>query len=873
VKQFYFEMKKFINGIKNKNRVLFCVSACVSFCLIVCVGFYLYIAYIIPLPDVLKDIGNTPTSKIYDRNGVLLYEILKPELGKSSFVPIEQIPKKFIDATLSAEDINYYSHPGVDPSAIFRAVLLNIGEQRIVSGASTITQQLVRNMAGLGGGNRGFADKVLEAFYSVRISHAYGKDEILELYLNRIYYGNLSYGAQTAALNYFGKNIYDLDLAQISFLAGLPQSPSAYNPYSNFERAKKRQKYVLDRMKENGFISDTDVESAYAESLRLRSNKINIKAPHFVQSVIAQIEEKYGDDFLIKGGINVTTTLDYNLQLKAEKTVENHVQFLSRNNVSNGALISLDVKNGQILAYVGSADFFNKEINGAIDMVTALRQPGSSIKPLTYLLAFERGYTPATVIYDIPTQFNTATGPYSPKNYDLDYHGPVRARIALASSYNIPAVKTLEYVGVENFIGFLLKLGINTLDQPADFYGLALTLGGGEVRMLDMANAFNVIANFGLKKESYSILQIKNGGDVIYDLSTTGRAADNYILGPQGREHAYQIIDILKDPIARIAGFGEQSVLEISRPAAVKTGTTRNFRDNWTIGFTPQLLTAAWVGNADATPMQNISGVDGAAPIWADFMESALANLPKEVFGRPQNLVDVSICAISGKLATEYCPDKIDELFVKGTEPKDYDDYYRTYTFDESTGYAITKECLDEYKTHSNLTQKVILTYPVELLKWAVQKGYKPPLIYSCKQSGYTNGYTDAYSNGEAGAGLVDDGAINEGATNEGSEGENEVGEDGLGVNNNGGGIQIDNPVNNDVYSLESSLPTDSQKIAFRVTVPLNTKAVKYFVDGEPAATVTEFPFTYLWPPAVGHHTMRAETDGSYAGVSFDVNR
>jgi penicillin-binding protein 1C len=831
-------MRKLLNRFRKKSPVLFWITACVSGCLIVALSFYFYVAYLIPLPDALADTGNMPTSKIFDRNGVLLYEILRPETGKSSFVPLAQIPKKFIEATLSSEDINYYSHQGVDFAAILRAVFLNVEQQRIVSGGSTITQQLVRNMLGMAQA-RGLADKLLEAIYSVRISHAYGKDEILELYLNRIYFGNLSYGAQTAALNYFAKNIYDLDLAQMSFLAGLPQSPSAYNPYLHFESAKNRQKYVLDRMTENNFISAADAEAAFAEPLRLRSNKVNIKAPHFVQSVISQIEERYGEDFLVRGGINVTTTLDYSLQLKAEKMLDTQVQFLSRNNVSNGALVGMDVKTGQILAYVGSADYFNQKIDGAVDMVRALRQPGSSIKPLTYLLAFEKGYTPATVIYDIPTQFNTATGPYSPKNYDLDYHGPVRARIALASSYNIPAVKTLDYVGVENFIGFLKKLGIDTLTRSSDFYGLALTLGGGEVRLIDMANAFNVIANYGVKKEYTSILGIQNDkGKKIYEWR---QPEGEYVLGEDGREHAYQIIDILKDPLARIPGFGEQSVLEIPREAAVKTGTTRNFRDNWTIGFTPQLLTAVWVGNADATPMENVSGVDGAAPVWADFMESALAGRPEEKFIRPPGLVEKELCAISGMLATEFCPDKIYELFVKGFEPKESDNYYREYTIDKSTGYAIPDECRSEYPAN-NLIKEVILTYPLELQRWAAGKGFKSPVIASCKRSG---GYTDEYPPTYTG-------------------------------DYSRGALTIDNPVNDDIYMIEGSMPLDSQKVPFRVTVSSEIKEVTFLIDQKPAATQKEFPFTYLWPPEKGRHELVARGVSSggkiiESSINFEV--
>jgi len=791
-----------------------------AFVAVLLLSFYIYIACLLPLPDLFSRTGGVATTKIYDRKGLLLYEVLQPESGKITLVPLDKIPQKFIQATLAAEDINFYTHPGVDIFAIGRALFFNIREQRVVSGGSTITQQLIRNMTG-SGPNRDMSDKLMEAIYAVRISNVYNKDKILELYLNRIYYGNLSYGAESAALDYFGKNIYDLDLAQCSFLAGLPQSPSRYNPFEYFDRAKARQKYVLDQMVKNIFLNADEAAAALAEPLTLRPNKYRMKAPHFVQQVIAKVEEDYGENALMNGGLQITTTLDYDLQLKAESLIKKQVGMLSRNNVTNGALVALDTLTGQVLAWVGSADYFNEEIAGSVDMVTALRQPGSSIKPLTYLLAFEKGYTPATVIYDIPTQFNTDTGPYSPKNYDLEYHGPVRVRTALASSYNIPAVKTLEFAGIENFIAFLRKLGVETLDKPPNHYGLALTLGGGEVRPIDMANAFNVIANYGVKKPSSLILGIKDAaGKSIYDWK---QPAGEYVLGPQGREHAYQIIDIIKDPLARIPGFGEGSVLEISRPAAVKTGTTRNFRDNWTIGFTPELLTAVWVGNADAAPMENVSGVDGAAPIWADFMEAALQGRPKTQFAKPSGLEEKEICAISGKLATDLCEGRLSEIFVKGTTPTEKDDYYKLFNIRNSDGHIVPDECLGNYPA-SQFTHKVLVDYPSGLKKWAEQNRLALPPFATCgASSGYASGYPDGYANDESNA------------------------------------FFIDNPANNDEYLLDSSLPLKDQRIPFRVTTPPRTVKVVYSIDDKQVAEVAAMPFTYLWLPEKGSHTLKAE--------------
>ncbi|MBU0668290.1 penicillin-binding protein 1C [Patescibacteria group bacterium] len=794
--------------------VLFCLVA------LIC-SFYLYIAYFLPLPDPFADTRNIATTKIFDRNGVLLYEVLLPESGRKTFIPLEKMPQSLIDATLAAEDINFYSHPGVDILAIGRAVFFNVREGRIVSGASTITQQLFRNM--LGRPNKNIWDKAMEAIYAVRLSNFYSKDEILELYLNKIYFGNLSYGVEAAAQNYFGRHVYDLDLAQITFIAGLPQSPSLYDPYTAFSQAKNRQKYVLDQMVKQKFLVQADADSASAEAIDLQANRYPIKAPHFVHHVLTQLEDLYGEELVHRGGLNVVTTLDYNLQQLAERTIDRHIALLDRHNVTNGSLISMDVKTGQILAWVGSANYFDDSIDGAVDMGTALRQPGSSIKPLTYLLAFEKGYNPATIIYDIPTQFSTETGPYSPKNYDLDYHGPVRVRTALASSFNIPAVKTLDFVGVGNFIAFLKDLGIATLTESAGHYGLALTLGGGEVRLIDMAQAYNVLANYGFKFDYSTISKVETSDGT--ELYSWTKPVSSYVLGPHGKENSYLVIDILKDPLARIPGFGEGGVLEISHPAAVKTGTTRNFKDNWTIGFSPQLLTAVWVGNADASPMENVSGIDGAAPIWADFMGAALATSPKVDFQVPDGIVQKEICALSGKLPTEYCKERLYEFFSSDNLPKETDDYYQLFTVDKNSGSIIPDQCKNQYNPLS-LEQKVLVAYPPELQKWATSKGLALPHFATCAASSdysstYANGYTDEQSNL----------------------------------------IIVDSPANNDEFILSNLLPPEDQKVPLRVTPPKSTLKVNFYIDNVQVGTQNKVPYTYLWLPQKGIHSFYAETE------------
>ena len=808
-----------ISRFKKRFPFLFWLFAVTGGIVVLLISFYFYISYILPLPNFIGEGEYAGTTKIYDRNGILLYEIFQPDTGKKSFIPIVKIPQTFINATLASEDIRFYEHEGVDFGAIARAIIFNVSEQRIVSGASTITQQLVRNLLG-SGTQRNLSDKVMEAMYAVRLSHLYSKDQILELYLNKIYYGNLAYGVESASLDYFGKHVYDLDLAESTLLAGLPQAPSYYNPFLYFDRAKKRQQYVLDQMVKYHFIDQPSADAAAQEPLKLRHNKVQMKAPHFVQYVIGQLDSMVGQDTLEKGGMTVYTTLDYNLQLAAENIVTRQVKSLSDKNVTNGALLSIEPQTGKILAWVGSENYYDDSIDGQVDMITSLRQPGSSIKPLTYLLALEKGYTPATILYDVPTQFNTDNGPYEPKNYDLQFHGPVRVREALASSFNIPAVKTLDYVGLESFIGFLERLGIDTLDKNPNFYGLALTLGGGDVRMYDMARAFNMVANYGNESDLSSIQTITDAkGRTIYSGPPPLR---DFVLGQYGKEHSYQIIDILKDPLARLKGFGEGSVLELSHEAAVKTGTTRNFRDNWTIGFTPQILTAVWVGNADASPMKNISGVDGAGPIWHDFMEEALRFMPQVKFSIPTRLKKVQICALSGMLPTDNCPDRIDEWFVTGSEPKEKDNYFQKVWILNSNGHIIPSACVDSYPLASR-QEKVIIAYPPPLQSWAALKGLALPPSEPCALSksssrDYTTDYTVGYNSL----------------------------------------LSIDSPGSQDEYQIDPGIPGSSQKIPFRVITPLQTSSVSYWLNGKKVTQISSAPFNFMWVPEKGKHVLKA---------------
>lgn len=767
---------------------------------------YIFVAFFLPLPDSFFSNEHSETTKIYDRNGVLLYEILQPEEGKKSFIKIDSLPKHLLDATLAAEDINYYEHGGVDFYSLMRAIYLNLRHGQVVSGASTITQQLVRNILGVQQ-KRTYDQKLKEVIYALRLNKLYSKNEILELYLNKIYYGNLSYGVEAAALNYFNKHVYDLDLAETALLAGIPQSPSNYNPLINFDLAKKRQKYVLDQMQKYQLISDEEHKEALDEKLAFKVSEGSLVAPHFVQMVINQLEEEYGEEKVNFGGLKVYTTLDVDYQNMAEKIARRHVQSLAKNNVTNAATLAIDVKTGQILTWLGSVNYFDDKIDGAVDMLLALRQPGSSIKPFNYLLALEKGYTPATIIYDVETQFSSTDGAYTPQNYDLDYHGMVRLREALASSLNIPAVKVLDFNGVNDFRDFLTKLGFDSLTESAEYYGLALTLGGAEVRMKNLAEAYLTLANYGDRRDSSFLLKVLDAGDnVLYEWHEPG---STFILGENGRQHAFQIMNILSDANARLIGFGDGSILEIGRPAAVKTGTTRNFKDNVTVGFTPDILVATWTGNADASPMYKISGVDGAAPIWHDFMQYILKEKPKNDFIVPNGLNRIEICEISGKKPTELCKERALEWFVKGTEPQEEDDIFQKFHINTANGLDYSK-CLD--KLPANLAQeKIFMVLPPELRKWAVEHNIAQPPSSACE--GNTNSNAMVY---------------------------------------------ISKPANNDEFSIDQNIPLKQQKILLEANTPTSTKEVRWYADQQLIDTVNTTPYSTFWQLKEGTHRLGA---------------
>ena len=656
------DLKKKLKNIRIRTIV---VLALLVFFL---TAFYFYIIKDLPSSSKLSA-GQFPVStQIFDRNGILLYEIYADK--NRTPIKFEDIPPYITKATIAIEDKNFYHHLGFDWEGISRAIINTIFKKNL-QGGSTITQQLIKTA--LLTPERTIQRKLREALLTFITELAYSKDEILEMYLNHIPYGGTAYGIEQAAQKYFNKSAKDLDLAESALLAGLPQAPSKYSPFGTHpEQAKERQKQVLKRMLEEKYISSDELKQAEQENLHFASPSANIRAPHFVIYTKDLLVEKYGIQTVDTGGLRVITSLDINLQEDAQSSLSARLDKLEDYRVSNGAALVTKPGTGEILAMIGSKDYFSQEIDGNVNLATSLRQPGSSIKPINYAVGLLNGYTPATIFLDYPTCFQTPGQPlYCPKNYDGSFHGPAQMRFALGNSYNIPAVKMLALNGVENMMATASAMGISTWNDPSH-YGLSLTLGGGEVKMADMAVAFGVFANSGYKISLNPILKVSNyKGEVLeeHDFDNNPPVGEKVL--PE--EVAYLISHILLDNNARVGAFGFNSSLVVSDHAvSVKTGTTDDLRDNWTIGYTPSYLAVTWVGNNDNTPMNPylVSGVTGAAPIWNDIISRVLKDQPDQWPKKPETIVGRSVCTwakTDPNNPESDCAGR-NEFFVEGTQ-------------------------------------------------------------------------------------------------------------------------------------------------------------------------------------------------------------
>lgn len=643
------------------------------------VGFAVFM-YFFVLKDIPKatQLGSTSqpqSSKIYDRNGELLYTMYTGR--NQTYIPLSSIPKHLQQATIAIEDRNFYNHGAIDIQGIIRAIWVNIRNER-VEGGSTLTQQLVKSS--LLSPERTIARKAKEIILSFIVEAIYSKNKILEMYLNQVAYGGTAYGVDAASQVYFNKPISELTLAESAFLAGLPQAPSRYSPFgSHPEEGKARQQRVLQVMYEQKYITEEEMQSAKEEGLEFSAIRDEIKAPHFVFYVKEFLTEKYGEKVIEQGGLSITTTLDLKTQKIVDDAIATEGASLRTNNWYNAAAVVTNPMTGEILAMAGSRDYFDSENDGNVNVAIANRQPGSSIKPINYATGLMNEYTAATPFVDKRVCFpNPGQASYCPRNYDGAFHGVVQMREALANSYNIPAVKMLKLNTVEKMIEVAKKMGITSFTDNPERYGLSLTLGGGEVTMLQMSEAFGVFANSGYRIPLQPILKIERAnGEVVekYDVPTSILSGKKAI--PEGV--AFIISHILQDNAARTPAFGANSPLRIpDYPVSVKTGTTNDYRDNWTIGYTPSFVASVWVGNNDNTPLRGVtSGITGAAPIWNDIMTALLEGTSPEKLKQPESVVGVNICSDSGLRpqpdGSPYrCPTKY-EYFLKDTVPTKVD--------------------------------------------------------------------------------------------------------------------------------------------------------------------------------------------------------
>ncbi|MBI2886853.1 MAG: PBP1A family penicillin-binding protein [Chloroflexi bacterium] len=699
-------------------------------------GLYALIAQDLPSPDTLATREVARSTKILDRKGRLLYEMFDPQLGRRTTVPLKDISPYLIQATIATEDADFFENQGVNLRGILRAVWSNITQQRGLQGGSSITQQLVKNVliAEEERTQLSLLRKVKEVMLSLELTRRYTKEQILEYYLNEIYYGNVSYGVESAAQSYFAKSARELDLAEAAMLAGLPQAPALYSPLVDRERAEQRQHAVLDLLVRQGFITQSEANVAKGKKLEYKSASFPIKAPHFVMYVQELLTEKYGARALYRTGYEVTTALDLDLQELGEELVRDQVE-KTRNTINghNAALVAIDPRTGEILAMVGSVDYFDSSIDGQVNIATAERQPGSTFKPFNYATAFMKGYTPATMLLDVPTTIrDNINPPYRPENFNKRFSGPVSVREALANSMNVPAIKTIEAVSIEAVLDTAHAMGITTLNRKG-WYGLSLTLGGGEVKLLDLTYAFGTFANMGVMKGTPTPTERQRPGlrtvdpvAILKIVDSSGKVLEEY-KEPQERralqaEYAYLITHILSDNEARVPVFGSALRLPGGRPAGVKTGTTEDLRDFWTVGYTPGLVTGVWMGNANNAKLT--SGFSGTttAPIWEKFMAQALEGTPIIPFQAPPGIVTARVCVPSGLLPSPICPKTRQELFVRGQAPTQEDNLYKAYRIDKTTGKLATSRTPPE-----NVEERVYLALPEDAKEWAKQNGIEQP--------------------------------------------------------------------------------------------------------------------------------------------------
>ncbi len=753
-----------------------------------------------------------PSTRIYDRNGHLLYEILPPEQGRNTAIALADMPQHCINATIATEDANYYSHPGVDIEGVARALWINLRGGEVLAGGSTITQQTARLLLldPQQRFERTLRRKLREMVLALQLQNVYSKDEILALYLNQNYFGNLAYGIEAAARTYFAKSAPELSLSECALLIGLMQNPIFHDPFADVEQAQKRQEIVLDLMVKEGFITIEQAKTARADGLQFASVPFPIRAPHYVMAVWKYLERDY-PEYIYGGGLDVMTSVDVAWQNTAQQIVGTWLDLLKNPppgetpaNANNAAVVAFDPYTGEVLTMLGSPDFFDERINGAVNAALASRQPGSTLKPFTFAAAMNPAlaepYTAATMILDVETPFVTRKlESYTPANFALVEHGPILVREALASSYNIPAVVALDHIGIDALITLTSNAGLSSLADNTQI-DLSITLGGGEVRLLDLVQAYSIFPNGGHRVEPQFIRSITtHDGDMLYEFQPP--RLENQVLDER---IAYIITDILSDERARIPSFGSNNALSIGRSVAAKTGTTTDFRDNWVVGYTPNLVVGVWVGNADNSPMVDITGMSGAGPIWNSFIREVLTGQPELEFQRPGDILETSVCALSGLLPTPACSLQMMELFLPGTVPTKEDDLHQVFEIDRETGLLA-----DDSTPIERRAKQVFIVLPQEARDWAIRNGVRQPPV----------------------------GAIVELPDEEEP-------------------VRLLNPDPYTIFQISPILPINTQRVRFEAGVPPKTESVTYWLNGKPLAEVMTEPWQHWWTLELGSHEL-----------------
>ncbi len=755
-----------------------------------------------------------PSTRILDRHGRALYEILPGGQGRNKQLSLSEMPRHCVNAVIATEDANYYHHPGLDPVGIIRALWLNLRGGEIVAGGSTITQQTARLLLLQPTDQTGpsLRRKLREMALALQLGARFSREDILALYLNQVYFGNLAYGLEAAAQAYFAKSAADLSLAECALLAGIVQNAILNDPLTELQRAKARQAVALRLMTQNGYISAEQADAAQHDKLQFAAAVFPIEAPHFVMEVWRILKRDFAAA-LHTGGLEVRTTVDLDWTRHAQEIVGRQLRALNQPpagaqpaDANNAALVALDPRTGEVLTLLGSPDYFDQSIDGALNAALAYRQPGSALKPFIYAEAMNPAYpdpyTAATMLLDIRRPFVTdKLESYVPANYDLAERGPVLVREALASSYNIPAVIALEHIGIERFVNFLGELGLENLRNNAGV-DLSLALGGAEVRLLDLAEAYAAFANGGYDIEPQFILSITDAsGQQIYHHEAPQlkrRLIDERI--------AYIISDILSDNSARLPAFGENSPLNLGFPAAAKTGTTTDFRDNWLLGYTPDLVIGIWVGNADNMPMRDVSGISGAGPIYNLFMRAVRRAAPSDDFSAPAGLRRLEVCRLSGLLPTERCRGRVTEFFIAGTEPRELDRLHQPFIIDRATGLLA-----DEDTVAADRLEQVFLVLPPEARDWARRHGIPQPPVAAGRL-----------------AGAPDD------------------------------SLRWLSPDPYTVFQFADHLPAASQRLRFALAAPAPTRMVEFRLNGETIALVEGLPWETWWTLRPGEYSLRA---------------